>query len=126
MTSSVSASSDHTKANKNKHGIDGCSVDNSRINDRIINLSSFAKNISSRTGFLTPKASLAFIQLKKVFIKALILQHFNTKCYIQIKTNASSYAIGEVINQQTTKKGLAGQMTHKTNNQSINPLLKIG
>ena len=34
------------------------------------------------TGFFTPKARLAFTQLRQVFIKALILHHFNPESHI--------------------------------------------
>lgn len=61
------------------------------------------------------KASLTFTQLKKIFIKALILYYFNLERYIQIKTNASSYAIGGVLNQLTSKIKLVDQVTHELN-----------
>ena len=56
-----------------------------------------SKNSNGVIGYLTPKARLAFTQLKKTFTKAQILRHFDFKCHIQIKTEASSYAIGEVL-----------------------------
>ena len=40
---------------------------------------------------------LNYLQL--AFIKALILQHFDLKSHIQIKTNALSYAIDGVLSQ---------------------------
>lgn len=39
------------------------------------------------------------------------------KCQIRIETDALDYAIGRVLSKLTTKKGLAGQVIHKTNNQ---------
>ena len=56
---------------------------------------------SNRAGYLTPKARLAFIQLRKVFTKASILQHFNSKCHIRIEIDASGYAIGRILSQLT-------------------------
>ena len=52
-----------------------------------------------KPNFLTPNAKKAFNYLWLAFIKALILQHFNLKNHIRIKTNASSYAIGGVLSQ---------------------------
>ena len=51
----------------------------------------------ARTGFLTPKARLAFTKLRQVFVEAPILHHFDLESHIQIETNASSYAIGSVL-----------------------------
>ena len=52
--------------------------------------------------FLTPDARNAFNQLRKMFTKAPILQHFDPECHIRIETNASGYAIGEVLSQLTS------------------------
>ena len=41
-----------------------------------------SKNWNRATGYLTPKAGLAFTKLRKVFTKPLILQHFDLKCHI--------------------------------------------
>lgn len=51
------------------------------------------------TWFLISEASKAFILLMHAFMKALILRHFDFECHIKIKTNASGYAIGGVLNQ---------------------------
>ena len=59
-----------------------------------------SKNLN-RAGYLTPKARLAFTQLKKAFTMAPILQHFDLECHIRIETNASGYTIGEVLSQLT-------------------------
>lgn len=40
--------------------------------------------------FLTPKAKIAFLRLKQAFTEALILHHFDLKCYIRIVINASN------------------------------------
>ena len=52
-----------------------------------------------KASFLTPEAKLAFIRLRQAFTKAPILRHFNLEYYIQIKTNASGYAIGGILSQ---------------------------
>ena len=51
------------------------------------------------TGFLIPKAKLAFTQLKQTFVKAPILHYFDLESHIQIETDTSSYAIGGVLSQ---------------------------
>ena len=60
-----------------------------------------SKNLNGATGYLIPKARLAFTQLKKAFTKAPILRHFDPKCHIHTETNASGYAIGWVLNELT-------------------------
>ena len=60
-----------------------------------------SKNSNGATSYLIPDARQAFIQLRKAFTKAPILRHFVLKCHIQIKTNASGYAIGGVLSQLT-------------------------
>lgn len=76
------------------------------------NLSKFKKAIFAKsnmgankaTRYLTSEARIAFSQLKKAFTKATILQHFDSKYYIRIETDASSYTIGGVLNQPSLKK----------------------
>ena len=75
--------------------------------DRNLSKSKKSKNAKSRIQtrfgameeptFLTPNTRKAFNQLRQVFTEAPILQHFDPECYIRIETNASSYAIGEVL-----------------------------
>ena len=52
--------------------------------------------------FLTSDARKDFNHLKQAFIKTPILRHFDPECHIQIKTDASGYAIGEVLSQLST------------------------
>ena len=59
------------------------------------------KNIEAGSGFLTPKARLAFTKLRQVFMNTPILHYFDPKCHIWIKTDASGYAIGGVLSQLT-------------------------
>ena len=56
---------------------------------------------SNGASYLTLETRLTFTQLRKVFTKAPILQHFDLECHIQIETNASSYAIDRVLSQLT-------------------------
>ena len=52
----------YTKTNKNELSIDsGDNIDSGRIDDKIANLSSSIKKMSSGVGFLISKASLAFL-----------------------------------------------------------------
>ena len=55
-----------------------------------------------RSDFLIPKTRLAFTKLRGVFVKALILYHFDPKHYIQVETSILSYAIGEVFSHLTS------------------------
>ena len=59
------------------------------------------RNIKARPDFFIFKARIAFIKLKQIFLKALILHYFNTKCHIQIETNVSRYAIRKILSQLT-------------------------
>ena len=116
----------YIKTNENELGInDNSSIGGGRIDNRITNLSSSTKKMSFKMGFFIYKASLAFIRLKKAFIKALILYYFDLERHIRMVTDGLSYAISEVLSQLTTKKGLASQKTYKINNQLINLLSKI-
>ena len=56
-----------------------------------------SRNKEAGTGFFTPKARLAFTQLRQVFIKAPILHHFNPESHIRIAIDASGYAIGGIF-----------------------------
>ena len=56
------------------------------------------KNISSQLElFFTSKAKKAFIKLRQAFIKAPILNHFDSKRFIKIVTNTFNYAISEIF-----------------------------
>lgn len=52
--------------------------------------------------FLTSNGRKAFNYLWQTFIKALILQHFDLKCHIQIKINASGFPIYRVFGPLST------------------------
>lgn len=51
--------------------------------------------------FLISSAKKTFNYLKQAFMKVLILQYFDSKYHIWIKTNALGYAIGQVLNWLT-------------------------
>lgn len=55
--------------------------------------------IAGAIRYLTIKARETFINLRQIFIKALILQNFDPKYYILIKTNALGYTISKVLSQ---------------------------
>ena len=65
----------------------------------------------ARTDFLTPKARLAFIQLRQAFVKALILHHFDPESYIRIETDVSGYAIGSILSQLSSRTKPDGVVT---------------
>ena len=77
--------------------IDGGEVRDDEVGKKVQKLSKF-KNLS-KSDFFTLKAMLAFTELRQMFVKALILHHFNSKRHIRIETDASSYTIGGVFSQ---------------------------
>ena len=58
-----------------------------------------SKKMVRSLNFFTPRARLAFTKLGQIFIKALILQHFDPKRHISIEMDISGYAIGEILSQ---------------------------
>ena len=61
-----------------------------------------SKNSNGATGYLTPSAKRAFIQLRQAFTKASIFRHFDPECHIRIEIDVSGYAIGRVFSQLTS------------------------
>ena len=55
--------------------------------------------------FVNPEAKLAFLQLRQAFTEAPILYHFDPECYIRIETDASNYAIDDILSQLTPESG---------------------
>ena len=55
------------------------------------------------SNFLTPDTKITFNCLRLAFTEALILQHFDPECHIQIETDALGYAIGGVLSQLTSR-----------------------
>ena len=68
--------------------------DKSRNSTRVSNI-----RATGKPNFLTFDAKKAFNHLRQAFIKAPILQHFDSESHIRIKTNASGYAISGVLSQ---------------------------
>ena len=65
----------------------------------------------SGPSFLTPEARSAFNRLRLAFTKAPILRHFDPECHIWIETNASGYAIGDVLSQLASGTSPDGVVT---------------
>ena len=61
----------------------------------------FPKSWPEKAGmsFFTPKARLAFIQLRQAFVEAPILHYFDPESHIRIEIDVSGYAIGGVLSQ---------------------------
>ena len=92
-------------------GSDG-KADNRNLSKKSKNVRSGIKTcikVMEEPIFLTSNAKKVFNQLRQVFTKAPILQHFDLEFDIWIETNASSYAIGGVLSQLT--------FDHLTSNQ---------
>ena len=58
-----------------------------------------------KPSFLTLDARQTFTQLRQALIRAPILRHFDPECYIQVKTDTSSYTIDGILSQMTSKTG---------------------
>ena len=65
--------------------------------------------------FLTFNAKKAFNYLRQAFIKAPILRHFNSDCYIQIKTDVSSYVIDGVLSELNLDSNASPNDLNKSN-----------
>ena len=63
------------------------------------NLSKIIDANVKATRFLTFKTRVIFTQLRQAFTKALILWYFDPEYHIRIETDASIYAIGEVLSR---------------------------
>ena len=94
-----------------------------------------SNNSNGAIGYLTPNARQAFTQLKQAFIKALIFWHFDPKCHIRIKIDASGYAIGGVLSQFTDSgqwtavayyswKMIPAKTWYKTHNDKLLAIVK--
>ena len=82
-----------------------------RVDEKIVDLSTYKieksrklmriPNIGAirKPNFLNPNAKKAFNHLWLTFIKAPILQYFDSESHIRIKTDAPSYIIDGVLNQ---------------------------
>ncbi len=52
--------------------------------------------------FFTPRVRKTFTKLKQAFVEALILNHFDLECHIQIETDNVGYAISRIFSQLTS------------------------
>lgn len=59
------------------------------------------------------KLKRIFLLLRPVFIKAMILRHFDSKHDIWIKANTLGYAISVVLGQITPDQHSSNYVTHK-------------
>ena len=78
---------------------DGNKVDGNEVGSK---LQKSSKSKKTESGFLTPGARKAFIELRQAFIKAPILHQFDLERHIRVETDASGYAIGRVLSQLTS------------------------
>ena len=104
--------SDSAQRNNDNNVIGGDSNRNLSKSKKLKNDKSGIQTYIKATGkpmFLTLGIRGVFNQLKQMFIKAPILQHFDLECSIRIETNASGYAKEEVFSQLTSD--------HLTSNQ---------
>ena len=72
---------------------------NDEIRKKVQNSSKSKKTV--RSDFFTSGAKPPFAKLKQVFVKALILYHFDLERYIRIETDVLRYVIGGVLGQLT-------------------------
>ena len=111
--------SDDSRARCNRNKLDksefdGSEIDNNEVDGGKIDNEigkkdqkmSKSKNFSKSkkilgSDFLTPAAGLAFTKLRQIFVKALILYHFDSERHIRVETDASGYAICGILNQLT-------------------------
>ncbi len=77
--------------------------------------------VNSGTDFLTTKAKKALIHLRKAFIEAPILRHFDLEYHIWIETNALGYAIGGVLSQMTSDHSDQLSSNYVTH-ENLNPI----
>ena len=61
--------------------------------------------VTNNFSFLPSKTNLAFLRLWQAFIQAPILHHFNPDRQIWIETDASDYAISNILSQLTLEYG---------------------
>ena len=94
----------------NRAGHDRSKIVDDKVDDKVDNKTrkknwnpSKSKNLFKskkiELDFLTSGARMAFTKLRQVFIKILILYHFDLERYILIEMDISGYAIGRVLSQ---------------------------
>ena len=95
-----------------------------------------SKNSNRATGYLNPDARQAFTQLRQVFTRAPILQHFDLEYHIRIKTDVSGYAISDMLSQLTnsgqwhpvayySQKMILAKTRYETHNGELLAIVKL-
>ena len=82
--------------------IGGSKIDSIEFGDNKIGKNqkmSKSKKIIGFSNFFTSKARLTFTKLRQVFVKALILYHFDPECHIRIIMDVLGFTIGKVFSQ---------------------------
>lgn len=52
------------------------------------------------TNFLRESGRKSFLKLKKTFAKAVLIQHFNSERETKLETDASSFALSDILSQK--------------------------
>ena len=94
-----------SRARCNRSELDRSKIDSGKVDDKEVGDDEIRKNFqksskSQKTvgsNFFTSRTRLVFTKLRQVFVKALIIYYFDLKRHIQIETDISSYAMGEVL-----------------------------
>ncbi len=55
------------------------------------------RNLGQSSTFFIFGAKQTFIKLRQVFVKAPILNYFDSECYIYIKTDISDFTISKIL-----------------------------
>ena len=79
--------------------IEDAQVTNDNNNENKMVKKLIFKGLDGATNYLIVKARLAFIKVRKVFIKPIIFKYFNPKCYIRIKIDTLSFVIKSILDQ---------------------------
>ena len=86
--------------------VDGNEVGDEEVGDEEVRddeirtkVQKLSKSKKTELGFLTSGAKKTFTELRQAFIKAPIFHHFDPERHIRVETDASGYAIGEVLSQ---------------------------
>lgn len=85
----------------------------------------------TKSNYLTLEAKQAFTQLRQALTMVPILHHFDSECYIQIKTDTSDYATDDILSQLAfnlgqwnsivffSRKKIPAKTKYKTHNSEL-------
>ena len=138
-----------SRARRDTSKLDGSKLDGDEVDGREVEVDEVGKKVqktsksknlskSKKTvgplDFFTAEAKL---ELRQAFLKAPILHHFDLERYIQIETDVSGYAIGEVLSQQISddlgqwypvaffsRKMIPAETRYKTHNGELLAIVK--